>query len=330
MLKTIIFNKTGYDPFIDFIKAYAIICVLIGHTLPVSYMGYGFWAGMQVPLFILVQSFHFYKKDEARLNFKKLLQRIILPFMAIGLLEFVVLCITGWGGQNLTIELFKSGGGYGPGSYFPFIYIQIALLLPIFRRFFDNLNSFQLFLWFLIFAEGMEFICSLTELPEWLYRLLAIRYVFLIYLGWIWCKKGIELNFKMIALSVSSALSIFYFDYVASYFQINNEPWFFNTGWTFHRWPCYYYCANGLVYLLYVVWQQLQKNDTLIKCIKLLAKSSYEVFLVQMAVIALFKVDAFSSIENTYVRFSLWLVFVWCVSIFGGMYINKVYKRIIG
>jgi len=62
--KTVSFNKTGYDPFIDFIKAYAILCVLIGHTLPFTdYWGYGLWAGMQVPLFVLVQVFHGFKKD---------------------------------------------------------------------------------------------------------------------------------------------------------------------------------------------------------------------------------------------------------------------------
>ena len=92
MITEIHFNKSGYDPFIDFIKAYAIICVLIGHTLPVTYLGYGLWAGMQVPLFILIQTFHFYKKEGTRLNIKKLIQRVILPFVIIGLLEFLVLC----------------------------------------------------------------------------------------------------------------------------------------------------------------------------------------------------------------------------------------------
>lgn len=28
------FNQTGYDPFLDFIKAFAIVSVLIGHTFP--------------------------------------------------------------------------------------------------------------------------------------------------------------------------------------------------------------------------------------------------------------------------------------------------------
>jgi len=70
MTYCITFNTKGYDGFIDFIKAYAIICVLIGHTL-IPYLhdiGYCIWAGMQVPLFILVQSFHGYKKERYRLR----------------------------------------------------------------------------------------------------------------------------------------------------------------------------------------------------------------------------------------------------------------------
>ena len=113
MGRIITFNRTGYDPFIDFIKAYAIICVLIGHTLPVDYMGYGLWAGMQVPLFILIQTFHFYKKRDSSFSIKKIIQRILLPFVLIGILEFCVLFFLGKDGdcKSLIISIIRSGGG---------------------------------------------------------------------------------------------------------------------------------------------------------------------------------------------------------------------------
>lgn len=113
MTTAIQFNRTGYDPFIDFIKAYAIICVLIGHTLPVMNLGYGLWAGMQVPLFILVQSFHFYKRDDTRLNIKKIFQRVVLPFVIIGLLEFLVMSLfnNSNGCKQLVFSLLANGGG---------------------------------------------------------------------------------------------------------------------------------------------------------------------------------------------------------------------------
>ena len=122
------------------------------------------------------------------------------------------------------------------------------------------LNITQLFVFFFFIAEGLEITCSLIQPSGRLFRLLAIKYLFLVLFGWIWVKEGIILNRKMVILSLLSALTILYFEYVAVYFHMDNEPWFFNTAWTFHRWPCYYFCANGLVYLLYIIWQRFKKN----------------------------------------------------------------------
>ena len=62
MLGKLTFNTKGYDPFIDFIKAYAILCVLLGHFLSSSNnVLYPIWGGNQVPLFVAVQCFHYMK-----------------------------------------------------------------------------------------------------------------------------------------------------------------------------------------------------------------------------------------------------------------------------
>ena len=84
MQKVINFNKTGYDPFLDFIKAYAILAVLLGHTFPfLDETGYFLWYGMQVPLFILVQVFHVLKKENYKLNLIQLFKRVFVPFIAV-------------------------------------------------------------------------------------------------------------------------------------------------------------------------------------------------------------------------------------------------------
>jgi hypothetical protein len=81
MKHIVYFNTHGYDPFIDFLKAYAIICVLLGHTFPyLDKIGYGLWAGMQVPIFIMIQAFHSLKKDNPKFIFSNLLKRIFIPF----------------------------------------------------------------------------------------------------------------------------------------------------------------------------------------------------------------------------------------------------------
>lgn len=329
--KVITFNKEGYDPFIDFIKAYAIICVLIGHTIPgIDYAGYGLWAGMQVPLFILVQSFHYHKRNDTKLNIRKIFQRIILPFLAFSVISVLVLVLSRRETdiKSLLLTGLRNGGGYGPGSYYPIVYIQIALLLSLFGMLFKKLSKKALLWVFLFISVGLELLCSLTHPPIWLYRILAVRYVFLIYLGRLWVKDGIKLDRKMVLLSMLSLLSIIYFEYVSIYFSINNEPLFFDTAWAYHRWPCYYYVSNGLVFVLYAIWQKLKRNNKFETCIKTLAKSSYEIFLVQMTVIYLFKPQHVPFVNSLYLQYAIRFVLIWLISIFGGIGVNILFNRI--
>ncbi len=77
-------NKTAYEPFLDFLKAYAIICVLIGHTIPyLDKVGAPLWLEMQVPIFVLIQAFHVLKKPSSKLDFKKLFSRVLLPYIVV-------------------------------------------------------------------------------------------------------------------------------------------------------------------------------------------------------------------------------------------------------
>ena len=135
MQRVVTFNKVGYDPFIDFIKAYAIVCVLIGHTFPgLDLMGYGLWAGMQVPLFILVQAFHAFKKEKLQLNLKQVFFRIFFPFFIVEGIMFIILLVIYHYDLNSLIQTYVTGGGTGPGSYYPWIYLQIAIVLPFINR----------------------------------------------------------------------------------------------------------------------------------------------------------------------------------------------------
>ena len=239
----ITFNKTGYDPLIDFIKAYATICVLIGHTIPFhDYYGYGLWAGMQVPLFILIQTFHCFKKESPSFSLKKTFWRIIFPYLIIQSLIFFVL-LNKERSQSIyeILQDFIKTGGKGPGSYYPWVYLQIAILLPHLKKWMDKCSKIQNAIFFLIICESLEVFASLIDIPDSLYRLLAIRYIFLFYLGWIWVKEGVRINRTVALISLISFLSIIYFEY----FSTNDEILFYNTVWKYHRWPCYYFVAMG-------------------------------------------------------------------------------------
>lgn len=116
MNHTVIFNKTGYEPFFDFIKAYAILCVLMGHTIPfLKETGYSLWYGMQVPLFVLVQVFHVLKKDSYSFSIKKILNRIVCPFLLIQLIPLGLEIFRYGYSNNLIVScLIRGGTGQEP------------------------------------------------------------------------------------------------------------------------------------------------------------------------------------------------------------------------
>ena len=131
-------------------------------------------------------------------------------------------------------------------------------------------------------------------MPDFVYRLLCIRYVFLIWCGWIWVKEGIKFTAINIITSIVSLFSIVYF----AYFSQNLEPWFYNTGWTTHRWICYFWCSLLFVELLHKLFEWISNNERVTKVIKMLASASYEIFLVQMAYFALIPLWTLEFINN--------------------------------
>ena len=319
--KVISFNKTGYDLFIDFIKAYAILCVLLGHTFPFRHeTGYFLWYGMQVPMFILVQVFHVFKKEEYRFSFKKVFFRILLPFFITQAIAILTLLINGSDWESLVKKIVVEGG-IGPGSYFPWLYLQMAILLFFIRPFFHKGSKLLHAIIALLVCEFFEILLSIIDCPDFIYRLLPIRYFFLIYLGWLWVKEGIVLNAKTIVLSLLSMGSIIYFEYYYS----SIEPWFFDTAWKAHRWPCYFYVSTLLCGLLFFIFKQVQHNRYVVKGTQLLAKCSYEIFLLQMITIPLVKI--WYPTQHSWIRYGIYLFLIWTISIVGGYYFNQVYSK---
>ena len=111
-MTVISFNKKGYDGFIDFIKAYAIIAVLIGHTVPnLDMVAYFVWLGMQVPLFLLFQAFHVFKKDTPKVLLSKIFQRVLVPFFAIEIITVILALIFTTDTSKQLIASVLTGGG---------------------------------------------------------------------------------------------------------------------------------------------------------------------------------------------------------------------------
>lgn len=318
------FNKTGYDPFIDFIKTYCILVVVFCHGFPyLKEIGYPLWGG-QIPLFILIQVFHCYKRDPKAINWNMMLKRILLPFFVIEFLIFCILFFTGkYENIGRLISVGMSGGGYGPGSYYPWIFVQMAVIIPLMRSVCEKFDKGKLLFIFLLISEAIEIICSLLDMPDAVYRLLCLRYIMLIWFGWIWVKEGVKLNLATFLISLISLISIVCFGYIRGGF----EPWFYETGWATHRWPCYFWFGILLVWILYKIYVVLCKYIVVKNAIKLLASASYEIFLAQMACYAIFQSNNVFFVSNIYIQFIVWFTLVCMISIMGGIFLYKFEKN---
>lgn len=200
------------------------------------------------------------------------------------------------------------------------MYVQVALLLPLFLLLLKRVDKVTALVVFLIICEGTEILFSVVDLPNHIYRLLATRYILLFYLGWLWVKEGVRINWLTIVLSIISLCFILFFEYST----VDKEPWFINAGFRFHRWPCYFFVAYGFTSMLHILWTKINQNGFVVRIVKILAAASYEIFLMQMTVIYLFHRTMLGFITNGVLRYSVWLFIVWTVSIIGGIILNRL------
>ena len=163
-------SKEGYDPFIDFIKGVSILFVVLTHCLPYQdYILFSFWGAQAVPLFLLIQVFHNYKKqldkNQHPYNFNKLWKRILRPFILLLALQIVLQAFLS-GDLLDTIKNAIISGGIGPGSYYVLIYIQFFLLLPVLHPLLRDSSAFKyIILLFTSLSIIIELILSYTSPP---------------------------------------------------------------------------------------------------------------------------------------------------------------------
>lgn len=273
-------KKVGYDPFIDYLKGISILFVVLLHCLPLqNYLLCSLWASQAVPIFLLIQVFHVVRggNKNKRINYKKLFNRILKPYLLTLMIQFV-LSVLVYGERDiiLLIKRIIGAGGIGPGSYYVWVYLQFYFLLPFMVHLMHRMSDRVLFWLFTSLCVALEILCSSIQMSEPLYRLLAIRYLYLIYLGYLWVKKGIILNNLTLSLSGVSIVFILLFTYTS----INWEPLFYDSGWKIYHWVSYFYVAYLFVVILSFIYTHIGKKIKDLLC--MMGKYSYEIFLMQM------------------------------------------------
>lgn len=268
MINAVHLNNKGYDPFIDFMKGLCIICVVLTHSIPYEWqqiIGFPFWGAQAVPIFLLIQSYHYFKNEELPpIKWRKLFKRIVLPFVLVQTVIVLYIFVAYFCGSGmLTTPLLSliMSGGEGPGSYYIWIYIQFALIfLPLCGWFQKkvHLSDIQLGIIFIIVSEGLEILCSYWHPNNLIYRLLAFRYVFLIYGGYLWAQHGIKCNLKTITLSLLSIIVI----YMLQYKHYTFEPWLFDTPWSYFHWCSYFLAIFLLMFIANVFYKYILGGDS--------------------------------------------------------------------
>lgn len=278
--------ENGYDPYIDFLKGYLILSILFIHACAIwepllGYSLYYLWASAPTGCFLLISTMHFFRKGVrgCSLNLRKHIKKVLLPFLLIQIIiisGIILLCSINYFDIDKIFSLIKSGG-YGVGSYFPWVYIQYIIVMMIITPVISAIkNKTVLFIVFVTISTIIEFLCSIYNMDDDWYRVTVLRYPFLIYLGLQLDREGIFLSKKRIAYALVGLVFIILF----TYGQVNLEPLFFNTCWKTYHWICYPYMAYFLMFVVY--WFYLKSKDCrYCQYIMRIGKASYGIFLFQ-------------------------------------------------
>lgn len=148
-MEAVEFKRRGYDPFLDFLKGFCIFSVVLNHCLftalhlPKTFLLFLYWGQLAVPLFLILQAYHVFRRDYQPVNgaqLAKMLRKIFLPFACVTLLEFLLqLAFKDYSFLELAKRTIRSGG-LGPGSYYFWVYLQFFFIVPAVYWFFDKKN----------------------------------------------------------------------------------------------------------------------------------------------------------------------------------------------
>ncbi len=313
-MKRIEFIRNGYDPKIDFIKGLCILFVIWTHSMhreDLSRLLFPFWGDMAVPTFIIIQVFHYYKKGIGiRMpNILKLYKRILQPFIIMVVLMFITQFFIYYDVTDGKFSPLYYWDKRGPGSYYIFIYLELAFIIPILAPLFSKMTNKTLFVFFIILSQLTEYISCVTHCPDNIYRVLFFRYIFLIPLGVVLATKGLVLNKVTILGSIISIVFLFLFNYT----DLNLEPFFYTSldNWKNCHWICYIYIAYVFLWILKFTYTRLSYYTKFLSSIKFIGKYSYEIYLFQIfyfGTIGAFVNDYISSTGNHIIQLIIYTV----------------------
>lgn len=275
-------NDKQRNHFFDLIKGICILFVIITHYVWLDserkFFLFPFLVDMAVPIFMIITGrlwsksiMHKYASPFGGWKIEYLTKKVVgfgIPFLMAFLVEFVAYTIIN--GFDGTFNLFSMlAGGIGPGSYYFPVLLQLLLIFPIILFVIRKWDYFGLWICF-----GACFIYEIVkvayQMNEGCYRLLALRYIFIIAVGVYSAigKKRIRTRTKVVSFCIGVL-------FIGLTYYTEYEPKIF-TFWTST-------CMVSCLYIipLFSLAYRFGKN---LKCwsLEILGKASYSIFLVQM------------------------------------------------
>lgn len=327
------FDKTKYDPQIDYIKGLCILFVIWTHCISrdeLGYMLYPYWGDTAVPIFLIIQVFHYYKKGVVlRMpNPLKLWKRILLPFTIMIAMMFISQFFIYYDVTNGVFSPSLYWNKRGPGSYYIFIYLELAFIIPLFAPLFKRLSTKWLLFVFIMLSQLIEFVTCITHCPDNIYRITFFRYTFLIFIGYLLATKGFVLNKYTISGGIISMLFI----YIFAYTRIYMEP-LFSTHldlWPLCHWVCYIYITFFFLAFLKYTYPKLNMHLHIRTYIEKIGKYSYEIYLFQIfyyATISIIVGKALTNITNYSIQRILFVIISTTICVVPVVYLKNKKKH---
>lgn len=158
-------------------------------------------------------------------------------------------------------------------------------------------------------------------MPEWLWRILCVRYIFLIGLGWDIVTNGVRLSRGLLILSIFSIFFILCFYYC----NPDLSPVFIHNGWKVEHWISYFYPAYLLLWCIRVLYDHTP--EMIKQILSHIGVASYEIFLCQMFFFSLLDSTRVTIFSIKALNILLFLVLAWVFSLGGGLILRNMISR---
>ena len=273
---------------IDYLKALAIIMVIVTHYDWADKIkpGFLYFINMAVPIFMIITGYNFAMSGKRRAEGKianmyrkdaiipKLI-RFTTPFIFIYILE-IIFKVAWKGNEYSVLELIGRffQGGWGPGSYYFPILLQLIFVFPLV---FYAVNRWKT--WGVVMVAGVNFayevILHLCGMPWGVYRCLMFRYLLLLAFGCWMALYDVKIKNWLLLIMMVIGGGFLWVVYYTPY-----EPVIL-TYWTRT-------CMVVALYIFPIVYWLLTKGKEwelpgwFGRGISLIGQASYHIFLVQM------------------------------------------------